>query len=287
MEKFRIRSSGGIQPLNHKPLDGKYLVTGSTGVLGSAVVNFLLSFPSTELVCVSRNEDRLAQQFTSISKIWPERITAISVDWETEDAYKIVLREARNIAGLVHCAGSYGHIAKLSGLQMNHWLTSVSRMLTGALNTVKLTYLASQLGHVSSVLLGGGGGTEAYAGLSAYSVAKTGVARIVESAAIETPASQASFNVIGPGPTRSTMVDEALSNQYVLDPRILRTSRLLLEEDGNPGIEKFLAGVGFLLSSEGRIVSGRYLSSQWDNWQSLISEPPLGADDYKLRRVFK
>lgn len=260
-------------------------MTGATGAFGSAICSYLSSFDGVGLVAIGRDHLRLESLRAEIQNRFGRTIEILALDWGEIGADQTISRKFGKLAGIIHCAGSYGEIGKIAEVDLGRWINSVENQIIGAINAVKLATFWSHDQHLSVVLLSGGGASQAYAGLSAYSVAKTALVRLVETTALETPVSRISINALGPGATMSSMAEAALSNAEHVDERVLEVSRKLMAQDTPSQMNKFLSATSWLLSEKGRSITGKFLSAQWDNWQELV-EGKVGTDDYTLRRVF-
>ena len=283
---FRIANSNYSRPPTVAPVEGKYLVTGATGAFGTAICKHLAALRGIEIVAVGRRRSRLQTLRSVILQDSGNSIETLAIDWGRVGADNVAKKRFGHLAGIIHCAGSYGEIGALSNVKLRRWIRAVDNQLVGAVNAVKLASFWSRDHHVAVVLLSGGGASKAYIGLSAYSVIKTSLVRVVEAAALENHVSAFSINALGPGAAKSAMVDAVLRNADNVDPRVLEVSKALEAQKGPSGMGRFLSATTWLLSDQGRTCSGKFLSAQWDNWDDIASNAGGGADDYTLRRVF-
>lgn len=140
----------------------------------------------------------------------------------------------------------------------------------------------------SVVVLSGGGASNPMKYFPAYSSSKTGIVRLVETLALEFSNFDVNINALGPGPIKTSMTMNLLSNDKL--PNEIRESI----SNQIPGKNGFFNGkltarcVMWLISDTFKGVSGKFFSAQWDDW----TEPAILAErgsqcgqNFSLRRV--
>jgi short-subunit dehydrogenase len=279
--KIALDVPGEISSVGSLPR-GRYLVTGATGTYGQRVVHLLASRCDLDVVAVARDETKLKGIVANFNQ---KILTGVCSSRNKSDLENI-FRMHGPFTGIIHCEGSYGHIGPISTTRSEDWIDSTIEPIISVLNLLK-TALDNQANDESTsiIVLGGGGASSPYVSLSSYSVAKTGIVRLVENFALEMGEknSRISVNVLGPGPAYSQMVVDVLSSQEDIDQRIIETS-IILNKSKNDVDHSFENAVLYLLSTEGRQVTGRFLSAKWDEFSQIINNiEDLNA--YTLRRV--
>jgi 2-hydroxycyclohexanecarboxyl-CoA dehydrogenase len=278
MELFKISYPKRPDELRAIPVEpGNYIVTGATGKIGSNICKYLASNPELTVFAGTKSSARfVASELSHYSNIRP----LLLGDNELIRGDQF-FSPKMEVKGVIHCEGSYGELGELATIDLNQWIENVSVYLKRAISLINWMASGNQTSQISSIFLGGGGASEAYVGLSNYSVMKTALVRLVETAAQEISIDKLSLNVLGPGPTNSQMVDQVIGSDKVIDQRILDASSSLYST--NKGVsERVFGAIDFLFSEEGRTISGRFLSAEWDEINKLLIKD---SNSYKLRRV--
>jgi len=278
MELFKISYSKKPDELRAIPVEpGNYIVSGATGKIGSDICKYLASNPELTVYAGTKNISRfIASELTKYPNIKP--LLLGNSELIRSDHFFTPNLEVK---GVIHCEGSYGELGELATIDLNQWIENVSVYLKRAISLINWMASGNQTSQISSIFLGGGGASEAYVGLSNYSVMKTALVRLVETAAQEIAVDKLSLNVLGPGPTNSQMVDQVIESEKVIDQRILEASISL--RSSNRGVsERVFGAIDFLFSEDGRKISGRFLSAEWDEINKLRIKD---SNSYKLRRV--
>jgi len=113
---------------------GVYLVTGASGGIGSALVEYLVDSLQAKVICLGQSEDKLK---TSLSNINPEQILCLPVDLESVDqviqAFEQGTSQFGPISGGFHLAGTapWGTVKEKSFGQIQETLSPKVR---GTLN---------------------------------------------------------------------------------------------------------------------------------------------------------
>jgi NAD(P)-dependent dehydrogenase (short-subunit alcohol dehydrogenase family) len=278
MELFKISYSERPETLVAVPIEaGNYIVTGATGKIGSEICRYLASNTESTIYAGIKDSSRFATtELSQYSNIKP----LLLGDRELIQADNFFTPEIE-IRGVIHCEGSYGELGELATIDVDQWIENLSIYLKRSISLINWMNSGKQKSHLSSIFLGGGGASESYVGLSNYSVMKTALVRLVETAALEIPIDKLSLNVLGPGPTNSQMVNQVIASDKVIDKRIIDAS-LSLQTSKKGVSERVFGAISFLFSEEGRQISGRFLSAEWDEFNRLQIKD---NNSYKLRRV--
>jgi NAD(P)-dependent dehydrogenase (short-subunit alcohol dehydrogenase family) len=278
MENFKISYETRPDGMRKFPLaTGSYIVTGATGTIGGEICKKIASNSRSVVFAGARDLVRFERSGLAVyPNIKPLVLGERELIWQDK-----FFSAELEINGVVHCEGSYGELGELASLDLDKWIENLSTYLKRTISLINWMGSGSQNSQVASIFLGGGGASEAYAGLSNYNVMKTALVRLIETAALEISASKLVLNVLGPGPTNSQMVSEVLKSKKVIDKRILDASTSL--DSSRKGVsERVFTAIDYLFSENGRKNSGRFFSAEWDDFGNLSSD---GSNSYKLRRV--
>jgi NAD(P)-dependent dehydrogenase (short-subunit alcohol dehydrogenase family) len=279
MTLFRISYSRKPEELPLFAIDpGNYIVTGATGTIGSSICKHLAANPSVTVYAGTKNRDKFdCSAISKLSNVKPlilgDRDLVRSKNFFTPNL---------EIKGVIHCEGSYGVFGNLASVDADQWMDEINVYLKRLISLINWMSSGTQTSQIASIFLGGGGASEGYQGLSNYSVMKTSLVRMIEIASLEIPSEKLILNVLGPGPTNSQMVDQVINSSTKIDRRILDAS-ISLRSSNKVVSDKVFRAINYLFSEEGREISGRFLSAEWDQINDLRIKD---ENSYKLRRVF-
>ena len=139
----------------------------------------------------------------------------------------------------------------------------------------------------SIINISGGGGTNCRENFSSYAAAKTSLIRFTEILAKELVNLNIQVNAIAPGQMNTKLLKELVKQdpKYINKKELQKIKNLINKKDNN--MSKVLDLIIFLLSPRGKSISGKIISSLWDNWTiwpdyvDFINK----SDVYTLRRI--
>jgi 3-oxoacyl-[acyl-carrier protein] reductase len=120
--------------------------------------------------------------------------------------------------------------------------------------------------------------------LSAYSVSKSAVVRLVEAIAAEVVDHNVQINCLDPGRAYTTLTDELIAAQDRLEPSLTAEAREV-RRSGGASADLQLQIAAFLASEQSNHISGKLIQIS-DDWQKL-KNATLRPDALTLRRVSK
>ncbi len=120
--------------------------------------------------------------------------------------------------------------------------------------------------------------------LSAYTVSKTALVRLVEAIAVEVADSNVQINCLDPGRAYTTLTDELIEAEDRLEPAVVAEAREV-RRTGGASAELQLQQAMFLASEQSNHISGKLIHIG-DDWQKLRNAT-LRPDALTLRRVAK
>jgi 3-oxoacyl-[acyl-carrier protein] reductase len=167
------------------------------------------------------------------------------------------------------------------------WVSSIhTNLILPALLTKYFGSVIAANGYGSIVLFSGGGASQVRENFSAYSAAKAGLVRMVETVAKEMKAQNVRINAVAPGVMPSKMMQEIIeSKESVGQVEVQRASAALDFHDADN--TKMLDLCKFLTSNESFGISGKLISAEWDNWREWPNhlDELQDSDLYTLRRI--
>ena len=253
--------------------DGAVIVAGSSGTLGSAVIDRLRA---DGWACVGAA--RSASRTTDF--VWD----CSSDDAAPALAAAVIGSGITRVHGLVWAAGTIGPIGPTRAGSAQEFLRLYLEHVVAFVSAVGLlSDLLDRDPAPSVVAFSGGGATGPLPRYTAYGAAKAALVRTVETLATEEPAWR--VNAVAPGFVASKMHEATLSaGRSAAGSNFDRTVQGL----ANPVPPERAAGlISFLMSDAAVGISGRLISAQWDPWEDeawrmrLRGHPTLG----RLRRV--
>ena len=253
--------------------DGAVIVAGSSGVLGTAVVDRLRA---DGWACLGAA--RSASRTTDF--VWD----CCSDDAAPTLAAAVTASGITRVHGLVWAAGTIGPIGPTRAGSAQAFLRLYLEHVVAFVSAVgSLSDLLDRDRAPSVVAFSGGGATTPFPRYAAYAAAKAALVRTIETLAIEEPAWR--VNAVAPGFVASKMHDATLSaGRSAAGSNFDRTVQGL-EHPVPP--ERAAGLTSFLMSDAAVGISGRLISAQWDRWEEeawrkrLRGHPTLG----RLRRV--
>ena len=136
------------------------------------------------------------------------------------------------------------------------------------------------------ILFSGGGSTSYRENFSSYSLTKFCLVKFTEIISYEILNKDIRFNIIAPGIINSSMTKKILNNKSKVSKYELIKLKNNLQYSKN-NINKIYKTINFLNSKNGKLISGKLISSCWDNIQAMKKSKfnKLIKDDfYTLRR---
>ena len=141
----------------------------------------------------------------------------------------------------------------------------------------------------SVISLAGGGSVGPRENFSAYSSSKTALVRFSENLSKEYIKYNINFNCISPGVMKSKLTNEILNSNI----KILSSSELIKMKVSNKEhlftLNKVSDMIFFLISKKGKKITGKILSSKWDDIEYISTNIKKinSSDIFTLRRILK
>lgn len=191
---------------------------------------------------------------------------------------------------VINAAAIQGPIGPICDVLPQEWEKTLSINLLGSFYVARASIRAMKdSSHGSIIMFSGGGAAYARPNFSAYGVAKTGVLRLVETAAEEMQ--QAGYghiiiNAIAPGAVRTRMTEEVLQASDQAGDKALKEAQDIMQTGGTP-TQLIIDLIDFLTDKEQhRGLTGRLIHVREDYRQFVTGGKGASAPEAgKLRRI--
>jgi 3-oxoacyl-[acyl-carrier protein] reductase len=186
---------------------------------------------------------------------------------------------------LICAAAVQGPIGPLHEVTPKAWMETVQTNLLGVVNACRAVLphmIEKRSGKI--IVLSGSGAAFPRPNFSAYAVAKSGLARLVETLAEEVSEYNVQLNCMGPGSTYTNMTDEILRAGDRAGWKETEEAQQV-RITGGMSPEKQIELALFLASEQSNHVSGKLIHVS-DDWKKLKNSN-VHPEIYTLRRVQK
>lgn len=214
----------------------------------------------------------------------------IQADVTDAEQVKVAVERAgvvfRSTPDVLICAAAIaGPLAPFTPGDLKHWTKTIDVNLTGAVNAcsaVLPSMLQKRSGKI--IILACGSDTAAMRNMSAYQTSKTALVRFAECIASELTDYNIQINCFDPGPTYTSLTDEMIAADAVLDSKVVEAARETRSTGGTPPKLQMEHAI-FLASEASNHISGKLVHVTDD--LKKLRNTHLRADSLALRRVAK
>ena len=265
------------------------LVTGGSQGIGKAVVRRLLEEGATVAFC-ARDQDRLRATATELSTIGPALLPLqadVTRERDVEHLVRSTVEQFSRIDILVNNAGVYGPIGPAWEVDAGEWREAVTTNLVGTFlmcRSVVPVMIRARRGKI--VNMSGGGAATPFPRYTAYAVSKAAVVRFTETLALELAEHNVQVNALAPGFVATSLHQHTLQAGDRAGAEFLKKTKEELARGGvDPAVPAAL--VAFLASDKASRISGKFISSVWDDWANFEQhlDEIASSDVYTLRRI--
>lgn len=239
----------------------------------------------------ARGKASLDHALTQLRALAPDRVDGASADVSAADSVDELFAQVKifgQLAGLVHAAGIYGPIGKITQVDSAAWFDAVRINLFGTFLVTRAACRAMSEGGRggSIVLLSGGGAATPFPNYTAYACSKVAVARFAETVALEVASEGIRVNSIAPGFVATRLHQQTLAAGEGLAGDFLQTTKSRLADGAVPP-EVAARAAAFLLSDRSRDITGRFLAAPYDGWERWAehADEMRDSDLFTLRRI--
>ena len=194
----------------------------------------------------------------------------------------------KNTNIIINATGSLGEIKNILKVNLKKFKNTMD--INFFFNLVLLQNLSKFIKNNKNLLLilfSGGGVTNYRKNFSSYSISKLALVKFVEIASNEINNKNIRINAIAPGIIKSKMIDITMKNRKLVSKKEI----IKIEKEinySNDALKKLFKVINFLSSNKGKKITGKLISSKWDNieiWSKKKIEKLNDKDLYLMRRV--
>jgi NAD(P)-dependent dehydrogenase (short-subunit alcohol dehydrogenase family) len=267
------------------------VVTGASRGLGRLCAHKLAAH-GTDLLLIARDQGARTDVAGEIRAKCPERrVTTLGCDLGDAEAPRH-MREAAEPLGpvdiLVNNAAVQGPIGPAWEVPWHEFEAALRLdfLVPVALCRAVLPSMKAR-GCGWIINISGGGATSPRPMFTAYTAAKTALARFTETLAIETAGYGIRVNAVSPGAFASGIKKVVRASVGKAGADEAMTAQQLLDSDDAVNAQKAARLVVYLTLGEGREVTGKLISAVWDRWDCFHRYPEVVAhkDVFALRRI--
>lgn len=267
------------------------IITGSNQGLGKAIAKAYLEAGANVVLC-ARGEKLLGDAADELRRLDAGKVawvTAdVSRDADVQEVVERTLAEFGHFEILVNNAGVYGPKGSIDDVPWDQWMDSLLINIGGSVNfSRQVLPHFKQRRYGKIIQLSGGGATNPLPRISAYATSKAAIVRFAETLAVEVREYNIDVNSIAPGALNTRLLDEVLAaGPDLVGAEFFARAERQHAQGGTPlDVPSRLAV--FLGSSRSDGITGKLISSVWDDWQSFPEhlEELNKSDVYTLRRI--
>jgi 3-oxoacyl-[acyl-carrier protein] reductase len=265
------------------------VVTGGSQGIGKAIARRLLEDGVAVAFC-ARNAQDLQRAADELVTIGPEALpfqADVSQQSQVEAFVDAAMKRFGRIDILVNNAGIYGPIGPAWDNDPRQWQETLTVNLMGVFlmcRAVVPVMIRAKRGKIINI--SGGGASGPFPRFSAYASSKAALVRFTETLAVELAEHNIQVNAVGPGFVATRFHQETLKAGERAGAEFLKKTQEQLAEGGvDPTIPAAL--VALLASERADRITGRFISSVWDNWAEFERhlDEIAATDLYTLRRI--
>jgi NAD(P)-dependent dehydrogenase (short-subunit alcohol dehydrogenase family) len=267
------------------------IITGGNKGIGREIA-LAYAREGCRVVLVARGQQGLRETAAFIQNETGAEALCFAVDITQKTALEAMVRAAsarfQRIDILVNAAAIVGPIGPFETCDETGWERTISVNVLGtyaAMRSVIPSMIARKCGTI--INFAGGGAFGARERFSAYSVSKAAVVRLTDAAARELRDYGITVNGISPGQVNTEMFDTmvAAGRENVGEKGWAEFEQR--KQTGGDPIGEVARFALFLVSEEGRRITGRVMSVQWDPWEHLprYVDELMTSDIYTMRRI--
>lgn len=277
----------------HKIQKKNILITGGSVGLGYEIAKHFTLQGFNIIICARNKKNLLKAKYhlerlkKNKQKIFTYKVD-ISNETDVKRLFNNVSKKFKKIDVLVSNAGVYGPKGDFEKISWLEWKKAFKINCFGSIYLIKtFLKLLKKSNRGKIIQLSGGGATAPLPNLSCYAASKAAIVRFVETLSFETAKYRIDINCIAPGALNTRLLDEVIKAGPTRIGKDFYNKSLKQKKNGGAGFKNALDLCDFLCSKKSDGITGKILSAQWDNYNSIKHKKKdfLKSDVFTLRRI--
>lgn len=267
------------------------IIFGATGAIGNYLLRKYLNDNHRILVFVKNNQSK--QRL--INKIKLNKDNKITIDLLDNEKKKLIKKKLtkhalfiKNSDLIINASGILGEIKSIENLSLKNFQKTLDiNFISNLIMLQTISKFIDKKKKLSIIFFSGGGVTSYRQNFSGYSISKLALVKLVEIASKEMKEKFIQINAIAPGIINSKMTKITLKNKKLVSNEELKKIKHQTKLT-NETLDKLHDIINFLISSKGKMISGKLISSKWDGiekWNVKKLNKLIKSDLYSIRRI--
>lgn len=267
------------------------LVTGGSMGIGYAAAAACLRAGARITIC-ARTQTDVLQAVERLEAVSPGHVCGAPADVtdieQLNQIMDLLEREQGPLNAVIHSAGIYGPIGKITEVDPTEWFDAIRVNLFGTFLVARQAAVRlMKNGGGRMAFFSGGGAATPFPHYTAYSCGKVGVARLVETLAIEFASYKIELNCIAPGFVATRLHQQTLTAgpERAGAEFFVQTRDKVKNGAVSPDVGANCAA--FLISNAAEGITGRFVAAPYDGYMDWVRRVDLirKSDLFTLRRI--
>ncbi len=267
------------------------VITGGSQGIGKCMAVEFANHGATVIICArtKKNVDQTSAEIHAFGGRCEGFELDVSNSKKVKEFFDIIIKKYHTIDVLINCAGIYGPLGPLESNDQDFWEKTIKINLFGTMYCIRNVIpimKARKKGMIITLSGQGVGGRYMDPYFSAYIASKSALVGFTEALAKELKEYNIQINAIAPGPVNTRFLDQVLDAKKWVGKKVFEKARKQHMEGGtSPNAAVQLAI--FLARDESNYITGKLLSSIWDNYKSFDTKRDKleKTSLYNLRRI--
>ena len=269
----------------------RIIIFGASGSIGSYLVKEYM-YQNSELLLFVKN---LKSKKKIINKLKFQSSAKIIIDQLNFTNFSSITKKidkhksfVKNSDIIINATGSLGEIKNVLNINFKKFKNTMD--INFFSNLILLQNLSKFIKNNKNLLIiffSGGGVTSYRKNFGTYSISKLSLVKLIETVSNEINNKNVRINAIAPGIIQSKMIDITINNRKLVSKKEIKK----IERDikySNDALKKLFKVINFLSSNKGKQITGKLISSKWDNietWNKNKIKKLINKDLYNVRRI--
>ena len=246
----------------------KIVIFGATGAIGSYLAKKYLK-DNHEILLFVKN---FKSKKKLIKLLNLEKKDKVIIDHLNIEKKESILKKInkysfffKNSSLIINGIGDLGEIKNVASLDLRKFEKTLKiNFYSNLILLQKIFKLKKNNKRLSIILFSGGGVTSVRKNFCPYSISKIALVKLVEIVSKERNNKFIQINAISPGIIKSKMIDITIKNKKFVEKEEIKKIKQQ-SSSSDKTLIKLYDVINFLTSKKGKTISGKLISSKWDN----------------------